>query len=121
MPLVVLVGGQRSAQSTIEAAANFFTYIGMHPLHVRREVPGHLTDRLQKALWREILHLVNDGVATTGELDEAIAYGPSLRCAAMGTDQIYHLPGSRAGPPPMIHEFVPCLKWPRTKTEAPPL
>src|SRR5258708_17966609 len=83
LPLVELVGGQKTAQSTIDAAAEFFTYIGMHPLHVRREVPGHLTDRLQEALWREILHLVNDGVATTGELDESIIYGPGLRWAAM--------------------------------------
>src|SRR5450755_556580 len=68
LPLVELVGGKLTLQTTIDAAATFFTYIGMHPLHVRREVPGHLTDRLQEALWREILHLVNDGVATTGEL-----------------------------------------------------
>src|ERR1700682_5750295 len=66
LPLVELVGGQRTAQGTIDAAATFFTYIGMHPLHVRREVPGHLTDRLQEALWRENFHLVNDGVGNTG-------------------------------------------------------
>ena len=65
----------------------------MHALNVRREVPGHLTDRLQEALWREILHMVNEGVATTGELDESIIYGPGLRWAAMGTNLIYHLAG----------------------------
>jgi carnitine 3-dehydrogenase len=88
LPLVELVGGDqdRRLRGTIDAAAKFFTYIGMHPLRVRREVPGHLTDRLQEALWREILHMVNDGVATTGELDESIIYGPGLRWAAMGTN-----------------------------------
>ncbi|MEA3196793.1 MAG: carnitine 3-dehydrogenase, partial [Gammaproteobacteria bacterium] len=121
LPLVELVGGQSTAQGTIDAAAKFFTHIGMHPLHVRREVPGHLTDRLQEALWREILHLVNDGVATTGELDESIIYGPGLRWAAMGTNLIYHLAGGESGMRHMLAQFGPCLKWPWTKLEAPEL
>jgi len=121
LPLVELVGGQKTAQSTIDAAAKFFTYIGMHPLHVRREIPGHLTDRLQEALWREILHLVNDGIATTGELDESIIYGPGLRWAAMGTNLIYHLAGGESGMRHMLAQFGPCLKWPWTKLEAPEL
>ena len=121
LPLVELVGGEKTAQATIDAAAKFFAYIGMHPLHVRREVPGHLTDRLQEALWREILHLVNDGVATTGELDESIIYGPGLRWAAMGTNLIYHLAGGESGMRHMLAQFGPCLKWPWTKLEAPEL
>jgi carnitine 3-dehydrogenase len=121
LPLVELVGGHKTLQGTIDAAAKFFTYIGMHPLHVRREVPGHLTDRLQEALWREILHLVNDGVATTGELDESIIYGPGLRWAAMGTNMIYHLAGGESGMRHMLAQFGPCLKWPWTKLEAPEL
>ncbi len=121
LPLVELVGGQKTSQSTIDAAAKFFTYIGMHPLHVRREIPGHLTDRLQEALWREILHMVNDGIATTGELDESIIYGPGLRWAAMGTNLIYHLAGGESGMRHMLAQFGPCLKWPWTKLEAPEL
>ena len=121
LPLVELVGGHKTVQATIDAAAKFFTYIGMHPLHVKREVPGHLTDRLQEALWREILHLVNDGVATTGELDESIIYGPGLRWAAMGTNMIYHLAGGESGMRHMLAQFGPCLKWPWTKLEAPEL
>jgi carnitine 3-dehydrogenase len=121
LPLVELVGGEKTVQATIDAAARFFTYIGMHPLHVRREVPGHLTDRLQEALWREILHLVNDGVATTGELDDSIIYGPGLRWAAMGTNLIYHLAGGESGMRHMLAQFGPCLKWPWTKLEAPEL
>ena len=121
LPLVELVGGEKTAPAAVEAAAKFFTYIGMHPLRVRREVPGHLTDRLQEALWREILHLVNDGVATTGELDESIVYGPGLRWAAMGTNLIYHLAGGESGMRHMLAQFGPCLKWPWTKLEAPEL
>ena len=70
-----------NALAASRAAAVFYRYIGMHPLRVRREIPGHLTDRLQEALWREILHMVNDGIASTGELDESIVYGPGLRWA----------------------------------------
>src|SRR3984885_11789478 len=121
LPLVELVGGEKTAQATIDAAATYFTYIGSHPLHVRREGPGHLTDRLQEALWREILHLVNDGVATTGELDDSIIYGPGLRWAAMGTNLIYHLAGGESGMRHMLAQFGPCLKWPWTKLEAPEL
>ena len=121
LPLVELVGGQKTAPQTIESSKDFFRYIGMHPLHVRREIPGHLTDRLQEALWREILHLVNDGIATTGELDESIIYGPGLRWAGMGTNLIYHLAGGESGMRHMLAQFGPCLKWPWTKLEAPEL
>ncbi|MBV8403853.1 MAG: L-carnitine dehydrogenase, partial [Gammaproteobacteria bacterium] len=121
LPLVELVGGEATSAAAIEAAASFYTYIGMHPLRVRREVPGHLTDRLQEALWREILHMVNDGVATTGELDDSIVYGPGLRWAAMGTNLIYHLAGGETGMRHMLRQFGPCLKWPWTRLEAPEL
>src|SRR5471032_1847823 len=121
LPLVELVGGKQTSPAALDAAAKFFTYIGMHALRVRREVPGHLTDRLQEAIWREILHMVNDGVATTGELDESIIYGPGLRWAAMGTNLIYHLAGGESGMRHMLEQFGPCLKWPWTKLEAPEL
>jgi carnitine 3-dehydrogenase len=121
LPLVALVGGARTSEQALGAASTFFTYIGMHPLRVRREIPGHLTDRLQEALWREILHLVNEGVATTGELDDSIVYGPGLRWAAMGTNLIYHLAGGETGMRHMLRQFGPCLKWPWTKLEAPEL
>lgn len=121
LPLVELVPGVKTAPAAVEAAAQFFTHIGMHALRVRREVPGHLTDRLQEAMWREILHMVNEDVATTGELDESIIYGPGLRWAAMGMNLIYHLAGGETGMRHMLHQFGPALKWPWTKLEAPEL
>ncbi len=121
LPLVELVGGKQTSPAALDAAARFFTYIGMHALKVRREVPGHLTDRLQEAIWREILHMVNEDVATTGELDDSIIYGPGLRWAAMGTNLIYHLAGGETGMRHMLKQFGPCLKWPWTKLEAPEL
>jgi carnitine 3-dehydrogenase len=121
LPLVEVVGGSKTSEAALDAASSFYRYIGMHPLRVRREIPGHLTDRLQEALWREILHMVNDGVATTGELDESIVYGPGLRWAAMGTNMIYHLAGGEPGMRHMLKQFGPCLKWPWTHLEAPEL
>jgi carnitine 3-dehydrogenase len=121
LPLVELVPGSKTASATIDAAAEFFTHIGMHALRVRREVPGHLADRLQEAMWREILHMVNEDVATTGELDESILYGPGLRWAAMGMNLIFHLGGGETGMRHMLEQFGPALKWPWTKLEAPEL
>jgi carnitine 3-dehydrogenase len=72
-------------------------------------------------MWREILHIVNDGVATTGELDESIIYGPGLRWAGMGMNLIYHLAGGETGMRHMLAQFGPALKWPWTKLEAPEL
>jgi carnitine 3-dehydrogenase len=121
LPLVELVPGKATAPATIAAAAKFYEYIGMHALEVRREVPGHLTDRLQEAMWREILHMVAEGVATTGELDDSITYGPGLRWAGMGMNLIYHLAGGEMGMRHMLAQFGPALKWPWTKLEAPEL
>jgi carnitine 3-dehydrogenase len=121
LPLVELVGGRQTSDAALDAAARFYGEIGMHPLRVRHEIPGHLTDRLQEALWREILHMVNEDVATTGELDDSIVYGPGLRWAIMGTNLIYHLAGGESGMRHMLHQFGPCLKWPWTRLEAPEL
>ena len=121
LPLCEVVGGEKTAPETIERAMEYYRAIGMHPLHVRTEIEGYLSDRLQEAIWREILHLVNDGVATTGELDDAIRYGPGLRWAFMGTNLIFHMAGGDAGMRHMLHQFGPALKLPWTRLEAPEL
>lgn len=121
LPLVEVVAGKRSSDVVIAQAMAFYRQIGMHPLHVRKEIDGHLSDRLQEALWREALHLVNDGVATTDELDQAVIYGPGLRWAIMGTCLTFHLAGGDHGMRHMLEQFGPALKLPWTKLEAPEL
>jgi carnitine 3-dehydrogenase len=116
-----LVGGKATASASIESAMATYRSLGMHALHVRNEIEGFLTDRLQEALWREILHIVNDGIATTDELDQSIVYGPGLRWAAMGTNLIYHLAGGEAGMRHMLEQFGPALELPWTKLVAPKL
>ena len=93
----------------------------MHPLVVRKEIEGYLSDRLQEALWREVLHLVNDGIATTEELDDAITYGPGLRWAIMGTCLTFHLAGGAGGMRHMLKQFGHALKLPWSHVEAPEL
>jgi carnitine 3-dehydrogenase len=121
LPLCEVVGGEKTSAGSIERACAFYTSLGMYALHVRNEIEGYLSDRLQEAIWREILHLVNDGVATTGELDDAIKYGPGLRWAIMGTNQIFHMAGGDAGMRHMLHQFGPALELPWTRLEAPEL
>ena len=121
LPLVELVGGGLTGDEAIDRAAAFYETIGMHPLRVRNEIDGYLSDRLQEALWRETLHLVNDGIATTDEIDQAIIYGPGLRWAFMGTCLTFHLAGGEEGMRHMLRQFGPALKLPWTKLEAPEL
>jgi carnitine 3-dehydrogenase len=115
LPLVELVAGGRTEPAAIEQAKTIYSGIGMHPLHCRVEIEGFLSDRLQEALWREALWLLKDEVATAEELDAAIAYGPGLRWAQMGTMQTFHLAGGEGGMRAMLAMFGPCLKWPWTK------
>ncbi|MDZ5604053.1 L-carnitine dehydrogenase [Pseudomonas sp. RP23018S] len=121
LPLVEVVGGARTAPEAIEAAKAIYTALGMRPLHVRKEVPGFIADRLLEALWREALHLVNDGVATTGEIDDAIRFGAGLRWSFMGTFLTYTLAGGDAGMRHFMQQFGPALKLPWTYLPAPEL
>ena len=121
LPLVELCGGRLTSPDAIERAETVFGDLGMHPLVVRNEIEGYLSDRLQEALWREALWLVNDGIATTDELDQAIIYGPGLRWAAMGTMLTFHLAGGEGGMRHMLEHFGPALELPWTALAAPPL
>jgi carnitine 3-dehydrogenase len=121
LPLVELVAGERTKPHAIRTASAFYRSLGMRPLHVRREIDGYISDRLQEALWREALHLVADGVATTQEIDDAIVYGPGLRWAFMGTCLGFHLAGGDDGMRHMLEQFGPALKLPWTRLRAPAL
>ena len=120
-PLVEVVGGAQTSDESKAVAKEFYQSIGMHTLMVRHEVPGHISDRLQEAMWRESLHALNDDIATTEELDESIIYGPGLRWAIMGMNQIYMLAGGEGGSRHFIKQFAPALDWPWSHLQAPEL
>ena len=88
---------------------------------VKKELPGYLADRLQEALWREGLHIINEGQASTEDLDRAIEDGPGLRWSLMGTFLTFHLAGGKAGMKHMLEQFGPALKLPWTKLKSPML
>jgi carnitine 3-dehydrogenase len=121
LPLVELVGGRDTDPAAIERASGLYRALGMRPLIVRREIEGHVADRLMEALWREALHLVNDGVATTEEIDAAVVYGAGLRWSLMGTFLTFHLAGGEGGMRHMLQQFGPALQLPWTRLEAPQL
>jgi len=122
LPLVELVGGEKTSSGTIERAMEIYESIGMKPLHVRKEIDAFIADRLLEAVWREALWLVKDGVATTAEIDDAIRYGFGLRWAQMGLFETYRIAGGEAGMRHFIAQFGPCLKWPWSKlTDVPEL
>ena len=122
LPLIELCGGERTAPETVERAGALFRSVGMHPLVVRSEIDGFVADRLLEALWREALWLVNDGVATVEEVDDAIRYGAGLRWAFMGTFLTYRIAGGDEGMRHFLRQFGPALEWPWTHlTDVPEL
>jgi carnitine 3-dehydrogenase len=121
LPLVELVAGNATSPSIMERAKVFYQAIEMKPLIIKKEIEGHVADRLMEALWRESLHLVNDGIATTEEIDASIIYGAGLRWAQMGPFLTFHLAGGDKGMRHMLEQFGPALKLPWTKLEAPEL
>ena len=115
LPLVEVVGGRRTDPAAIERATEIYRSVGMHPLHVRSEIDAHIADRLLEAVWREALWLVNDGIATTEEIDDAIRFGFGLRWAQMGLFETYRIAGGEGGMRHFISQFGECLTWPWTK------
>jgi len=121
LPGVEIVPGKKTQKKYINKAKNFYKSISMNPLLVKKELPGYLADRLQEALWREALHIVNEGYACTEDLDRSIEDGPGLRWSLMGIFLTYHLAGGKAGMKHMLEQFGPALKLPWTKLKAPTL
>lgn len=121
VPLVEVVGGERTAQDAVDWAADFYTAYGKRVVKMHREVPGFIATRLQEAMWREMLHMVDAGEATVRQIDDAITNGPGLRWAIIGPGMTYHLAGGEGGMAHVLDQFGPTLKWPWTRLEAPEL
>ena len=115
LPLVEVVGGEHTRPEVIEQAMAQYRSLAMHPLHVKVEIDAFIADRLLEAVWREALWLVNDGVATTKEIDEAITYGFGLRWAQMALFETYRVACGAGGFRHFIEQFGPTLDWPWTK------
>jgi len=97
IPLVEVMGNQRTAPGVVDWTRRFYESIGKVTIEVKREVPGHVANRLQAALWREAIHLVNEGVATVHDIDTAVSSGPGLRWAVMGPTLLFHLSAGEGG------------------------
>ncbi len=115
LPVVEVVGGEHTTIENVRRAQGIYAGIGMKPVHVRVEIDAFVGDRLLEAVWREALWLVNDGVATTQEIDDIITHGFGLRWAQMGLFETYRVAGGAGGFRHFIEQFGPTLEWPWTK------
>ena len=121
LPLVEIVKGEKTKLDFLKKSEIFYRSLGMIPLIVKKEVEGYLSDRLQESMWRESLHIINENIASTDDLDKAIIHGPGLRWSLMGTFLTFHLAGGKQGMKHMLNQFGPSLKLPWTKLKAPKL
>ena len=115
LPLVELVPSSQTSSGIIDLAQGVLISIGMKPLIVRNEIDAHIADRLLEAVWREGLWLINDNIASTTEVDDAIRYGFGLRWAQMGLFETYRIAGGEGGMNHFLQQFGPTLKFPWTK------
>lgn len=121
IPLVEIVGGRATDPAVVAWAERFYTRTGKVCLTMDREVPGFVGNRLQEALWREALHMIDSGQATVQQIDDAISHGPGLRWALMGPMLTFHLAGGQGGMAHMLDHFGPALLEPWTRLTAPEL
>jgi len=112
VPLVEIVGGAKTSEDTIQRATEFYTAMGKRPIRLRKEVPGHVANRLQSALSREVYHLVADGVVSAEDVDTALSWGPGLRWGVMGSLLLNHLGGGQGGIEHFFQQFAgPMTAW----------
>jgi 3-hydroxyacyl-CoA dehydrogenase len=112
IPLVELVGGAQTSEATIERAAAFYDGLGKRTVRLKKEVPGHVANRLAAALLREVMYLVNEDVISVGDVDAAVSYGPGLRWGVMGPMMLYHLGGGAGGIDHWFDQFTgPITAW----------
>ena len=110
IPLVEVVGSERTSSATIERAIAFYASTGKRPIHVRKEVVGHVANRLQAALYREVVYLIEQDVLSVSDADAAVSWGPGLRWGVMGPNLLFHLAGGQNG----IHHFMEQFTGPMT-------
>jgi len=108
VPLVEVVAGEKTSPETVERAISFYDSIGKKPIHVRKEVVGHVANRLQAALYREVVYLIEQGVLDVADSDAAVCWGPGLRWGVMGPNLLFHLGGGPGG----IQHFMEHLSGP---------
>jgi carnitine 3-dehydrogenase len=121
IPLVEIVGGVRTDPDVVAWTEQFYRIAGKVCLTMDQEVSGFVGNRLQEALWREALHMIDSGEATVQQIDDSIAYGPGLRWALMGPIMTFHLAGGPGGMAHMLDHFAPALLEPWTRLDAPTL
>jgi carnitine 3-dehydrogenase len=105
IPLVEVVGGTKTAPETIEDAMSFYASIGKRPIHLKKELPGHVANRIQSALYREVVYLIEQDVLDVADADDAVSWGPGLRWGVMGPSLLWHLGGGAGG----IQHFMETL------------
>ncbi len=110
LPLVEIVPGGKTSVQAMDRAADYFEAIGMQVLRLKREIMGYVCDRLQEALWRESLHILNKDIASTGDIDDSIVYSAGMRWAFMGSFLTYHVAGGPGGMRDFIKQFDPTLE-----------
>jgi 3-hydroxyacyl-CoA dehydrogenase len=112
IPLVEVVAGAKTSPQTVERAISFYTSIGKKPIHVRKEIVGHVANRLQAALYREIVYLIEQGVLDVADSDAAVCWGPGLRWGVMGPSLLFHLGGGQGGIQHFMEQFTgPLATW----------
>jgi 3-hydroxyacyl-CoA dehydrogenase len=112
VPLVEIVGGVKTSEETIQRAAKFYTGLGKRTVRLHKEVPGHVANRLQAALAREVYHLVGEGVVSVADVDTALSWGPGLRWGIMGQVLLNHLGGGQGGMEHFLAQFTaPMTAW----------
>jgi len=112
IPLVEIVGGAKTSEETIRRASAFYASIGKRTVRLHKEVPGHVANRLQAAIMREVYHLVNEGVVSVADVDTALSWGPGLRWGIMGQVLLNHLGGGEGGIEHFFQQFTgPLTAW----------
>jgi 3-hydroxyacyl-CoA dehydrogenase len=112
MPLVEIVGGVKTSEETIQRVTEFYTGMGKRPVRLHKELPGHVANRLQAALSREVYYLVSEGVVSAVDADTACSWGPGLRWGVMGSLLLNHLGGGEGGIEHFFQQFTgPMTAW----------